>query len=248
MIKSMIKAEKEYRIVLCDDDAVFMEIMIEKIEKYFMEQKVSFRLKHYLDSRQLLNAIDQEDNLYFLDIDMQGVSGMELAKKILTENLKGTIVFVSNHEEMVFEAIHYMPFRFIRKGRLEEELQETLIAWSRKMVKQEQKLEIKTREGLVYVPIDKILYLESVRHYIRVCCADGQYEMRGKLSDYEENLKDRGFVRVNAGYLVNCQHISILRTGQVVLSSKEEISISRARRDTVRHAYMKFSREDSMWR
>lgn len=244
----LTEKEKVYRIVLCDDDAIFMEIMAEKIEKHLIGQKMPFQLKRYLDSCQMSMDITQEDDLYFLDIDMPGVSGMELAKAILKGNPKGIIIFVSNHEEMVFEAIHYMPFRFIRKGRLEEELQEALLAWEKKIVWRRQKLEIRTRDGMVCVPVDEVLYLESRRHYIRVCCTGREYEMRGKLSDYEENLKHWGFVRVNVGYLVNCQHISILRAGQVILSSKEEISIGRARREEVKHAYMKSVREDSIWR
>ncbi|MBO5069889.1 MAG: response regulator transcription factor [Roseburia sp.] len=244
----MTEKEKVYRIVLCDDDAVFMEIMEEKIKKCLNEEKMPFQLRRYLHSCQMTTDITQEDDLYFLDIDMPGVSGMELAKAILRENPQGTIIFVSNHEEMVFEAIRYMPFRFIRKDRLEEELHEALLAWEKKIVWRRQKLEVKTRDGMVCVPVDEVLYLESHRHYIRVCCTSREYEMRGKLSDYEENLKHWGFVRVNVGYLVNCRHISVLRAGQVILSSKEEISIGRARREEVKRAYMKFVREDSEWR
>lgn len=240
--------ENEFRIVLCDDDFIFMEILAEKVERVLLEQKIPFQLNCYSDSRLMLNDVGQEDDLYFLDIYMPGISGMELAKDILNRNPKGIIIFVSNHEETVFEAIRYRPFRFIRKGRLMEELPEALMAWVRKNVRQRQKLEVKTRQGMVGVPLDEILYLESVRHYIRICCTNGQYEMRGKLSEYEEYLKRWGFVRTNVSYVVNCQYISKLSAGQVVLVTGETISIGRKRREEVKYAYLKFVREDLEWR
>ena len=58
----------------------------------------------------------------FLDIDMPGISGLEIAKKLREENSDIILIFVSAHEQYVFESIEYSPFRYIRKSRIEKEL------------------------------------------------------------------------------------------------------------------------------
>ena len=49
--------ENEFRIVLCDDDSIFMEILAEKIERVLMEQKIPFQLNCYSDSRLMLKDV-----------------------------------------------------------------------------------------------------------------------------------------------------------------------------------------------
>jgi len=53
--------------------------------------------------------------LLILDIDMPGISGLDLAETLRASNLNLLIIFLSNHEEFVFKAIEFQPFRYIRK-------------------------------------------------------------------------------------------------------------------------------------
>lgn len=45
---------------------------------------------------------------------MPGISGLEIAKKLREENSDIILIFVSAHEQYVFESIEYSPFRYIR--------------------------------------------------------------------------------------------------------------------------------------
>lgn len=235
----------QYKVVICDDDALFLNLMQEKITGIFEKKKKKCEIYSYAGSREMLGKMPAQTDLYFLDIDMPGMSGMEVAKKIMVENAEAVIIFVSNHEDAVFEAIHYAPFRFIRKAYIETELPEALGAWEKECRKRERNravLEIKTREGIAGILIQNIICIESRRHYLRVKCVDGEYETRGKLADYEVQLKEYGFVRMNIGYLIHCRWIKQIKTGQVILKTDEIITISRGRFEEVKHAYMAYVR------
>ncbi len=56
----------------------------------------------------------QDMHILFLDIDMPGIDGMEIAKRLEQTERRVKVIFVTNHADMVFTAIHYRPFRFIR--------------------------------------------------------------------------------------------------------------------------------------
>mgnify|MGYP005768074193 CR=1 FL=1 len=239
----MIEKRIDCKIVICDDDVIFLELLAEKIKAELDTQEIAGRLKKYSDGRELINRISSEDDLYFLDIDMPKVSGMELAEAVIKRNPKAAIIFASNHEEMVFDAIRYTPLRFIRKARVAEELPEALAAWRAKTKQQSKTIGLLTREGEVCVLLENIVYIESKGHYLQVFCRDTSYEMRGKISDYEKLLKEDGFVRVNISHIVNCRHIKALRTRQVLLDAGMEINIGGKRYAEVRHAYMEYVRE-----
>lgn len=113
----MFDEDKRYKIVICDDDETFIDLLSEKIEQDFVQRKIVCLIEKYSDSRKLLDNIGAETQLYFLDIDMPEINGMEIADKILAKNPHSEIIFISNHEEMVFESFRYTPLRFIRKEK-----------------------------------------------------------------------------------------------------------------------------------
>lgn len=241
-----------YQIAVCDDDQIFLDIIKEKLESKVQQNGGECLVKVFDNSEKFVQCAGADEDLYLLDIDMPGFTGIELAKRLEAKNKTGDIIFISNHEEMVFEAIHYAPFRFIRKERLDLELPEAVDAWLARIEKKKREslVTLQTRDGVVNVPLSHICYFESNRHYLLVHCSDDTYEVRGKISEYEENLKAHDFVRANVGYLVNCQHIKLLKAGKIVLKTGEEINISRAKRELVTHAYMESVRRytyESNW-
>ena len=76
---------------------------------------------------------------------------------------------------------------------------------------------------------------------MKICCENENYELRGRISDYETMLEKYGFVRVNIGFIINCKYIKILSNGM-------EINIGSNRHDKVRHAYMEYVREKNKWK
>lgn len=245
----MFDEDKRYKIVICDDDdETFIDLLSEKIEQDFVQRKIVCLIEKYSDSRKLLDNIGAETQLYFLDIDMPEINGMEIADKILAKNLHSEIIFVSNHEEMVFESFRYKPLRFIRKEKMNQELQEAISAFLDKKEKESRILEITTREGKCCIAVDDIIFLESRQHYLKICCENENFELRGRISDYETMLEKYGFVRVNIGFIINCKYIKILKTKKIILRNGMEINIGSNRHDKVRHAYMEYVREKNKWK
>ncbi len=75
--------------------------------------------------------------ILLLDIDMPEISGMELAEQIFSSNINTNVIFVTNRDDLVFQAIHYQPFRFIRKEKLNQELDEAICHLLNKLEKDE---------------------------------------------------------------------------------------------------------------
>lgn len=60
------------------------------------------------------------------------------------------------------------------------------------------------------------------------------------MKDLEEQLADKGFLRIHKGYLVNYRFIRRLKNTEAVLTNGEELPISRLRVQEIRNQYLEF--------
>lgn len=232
-----------YHIFICDDDKREIEILRKRIEICLQKQKKEYEAEEFLDGSELLEALRHRvPEVIFLDIDMPGMSGMEVADWIFNNHIHTNVIFVTNRDDMVFQAIHYQPFRFLRKNTLENELEEAIFKLTQKIEKEEQILEVPTKDGMEFLPLKNILYVESCKHYLRIRHTDGECEMRGKISNLQTWMCGYGFVQTHRSYLVNMRFMKMVRANEVELDNGEILSVSRDKVQDVKKKQMIYLR------
>src|SRR5690625_2268014 len=111
------------RIILIDDEPLALEFLVRQINKInhveVVEKFTYFDLKRY---KSLLKEID----LVFLDIEMPGVNGLELAEKIIEVNPSLSIVFVTGYNEYAVQAFELNALDYLLKPVQLDRLQKTL--------------------------------------------------------------------------------------------------------------------------
>lgn len=230
------------RIAICDDDMAFAEKLKRLVEQGLKELGVEPEIMVYHGGDAFLEGQHACDAV-FLDIDMPGVNGFELAGQMR----EALIVFVSCHDELVYSSLKFRPFRFIRKSRLEEELPESLEALNRALLKRMagKKLPFQAKTGEVFLDTGEIEYIEIYGHWLQVHESGGRDIMcYGSLSEFERRLMPFGFVRTHKSYLVNCKFIYSIEKGQVVLDDGTGILLSRYKAEAVRKAFMDYMRSE----
>lgn len=232
-----------YHIFICDDEEKELGVLRSKLEICLQKQKREYRIQEFLNGNELLEELKHRiPQIIFLDIDMKEISGMELAEQIVDSHINTNIIFVTNRDDLVFEAIHYQPFRFIRKGELDNELDEAIANLIQKLEKDEQILEVQTKQGIEFLPLKNILYIESCKHYLRIRHSDGECEMRGKISNLEKWMSNYGFIQIHRSYLVNMRFMKMVRTNEVELDNGEILPVSRDKVQGVREKQMIYLR------
>ena len=120
------------KAAICDDEFVTANYYYEQIEQLFQKSDTDIELDMFTDSGKLLARLyDQERwDIYFLDIDMPLVNGLDLGKKIRELDADCYLVYISIHEECVYDSMKTKPFRFIPKNefasRIEGCIQDSL--------------------------------------------------------------------------------------------------------------------------
>lgn len=164
---------------------------------------------------------------------MPNLNGIELGKQLrkIADNV--LIVFVSSHEELVFESFQVTPFRFIRKGHFYQDLEECIPAIITELEKRQTELQIDNGKEVYRIAPYKILYIESSDKIQKLFTLQGVMEIRYKLKDLETLLADYGFIRIHKGYLVNARFISRVNKREVILNTGESIPMSKYRVEQV---------------
>lgn len=233
-----------YKIVICDDDKIFVESLKNKVKKEILNNDEDCMIEHYFDGKTLLKEVeDKIIDVLFLDIDMPEVTGIELADVIKQSGIDTNIVFITNREDLVFRAIHYQPFRFIRKEKLKDELPEAIKALIKKMQSEDKLINLHTKEGNVILSIKDIMYIESCKHYLFIYCEDHTYEVRDKISNYENYLNSYGFLKIHRSYLVNVRVINSIKAAGVELDNEELLPVSRDKVQELKRQYLSYTRK-----
>ena len=240
------------KIAVCDDDAVFADVLTDELNRIFDELNVETEIKTFCDPETLFSLIGTEEprfDIVFLDIDMPGITGFGIAEEIKKENPGTLIVFISARHEFVFDSFDYHPFSFVRKdigGILLPDLKKVcdgLVADFR------QNKAITVRDaysGDIPIAIEKILYVKSNKHYLiwKILGDNRDLKERGMIGDTELKLKKYGFIRPHGRYLVNVDHIVFfnIKINRLVLDNKESIPVSRGYRMTAHRDYLNLKR------
>ncbi len=102
-------------ISICDDNESDILNTKDVIKQTAHELHIKTEFDCYsnaTDVEQKLLVKKESTDILILDIDMPEVSGLELAEKLRAESKDLIIIFLSNHEEFVFKAIEFQPFRY----------------------------------------------------------------------------------------------------------------------------------------
>lgn len=118
---------KTVTIMVCDDDWALQEILRRKIEKMCREAEVSCRIVGCDSGEEILDLRGKEaPDILFLDIQMPGKSGMEIAEELRKQHGDTILIFVTALSEYVYEAFDVGAFHYLVKPFSDDKLKEVL--------------------------------------------------------------------------------------------------------------------------
>ncbi len=227
------------RIALCDDDNRIMDILEEKLKKYSEEHNIEFTVKRFLGGTELLAYDLKEIDLLFLDMEMPGLNGVEVATEIRKTNRSMAIIFVTAFEKFVFESFKVNAFRYLLKPLDDNKFTEALDALISQNNNDDDYLCFSFQNENYRIAYNNIIYIEIMRDKIWIHCYGKTYRWRGTLKQITEKLIEKGFFQVHRSYLINMSKIKSYSSNNIVLDEDCNVPISKYRLDAFREEYIK---------
>lgn len=206
-----------------------------------------------------------QPELVFLDIQMPGKNGFDLLQSLPQHDFE--IIFVTAFDQYGIQAVKFSAIDYLLKPVNVEELKTavekvTEKSWKKKQnlqlenllellqhqqQKSEHRLALPTAKETRFVNPDQIFRCESSNAYTSFYLTDGAKIMVSKpIFEYEELLKDYGFIRCHQSHLVNKTKVkSWIKEdgGHLLLEDGSQVPVSRNKKETVAAALMSFGNQ-----
>lgn len=108
-------------IAIIDDDLEFSKVLQRDVERFISVLFTKFNVD-IINDNFFSNSVNKKYDIYFLDIDLDKVSGINIGRKLLVSETNPIIIFVSSREDLVFSSFSVRPFYFVRKSNIEEDM------------------------------------------------------------------------------------------------------------------------------
>lgn len=232
-------------IYLCDDNQSFVDDIANRVNMILSKDR-EFEIVKFTNGRSLISQWNKEfADVVFLDIDMPELDGFEVAEKLQSSKKNALIIFITSHEDKVYQSWKYQPFWFVRKSHMED----LNVVFPRLLAKIDAEYEkennffnLHGENSVVELDINSLMYIESYRHNIIIHYKNNNQEVRCKISNAEEQLLGKNIIRVQKGFLVNCRFISKITSRDVILTNGYSIHLSRDRLSFVKDEFQRFLR------
>lgn len=208
---------KNVKIVVCDDDKVLQEILRRKIERYCNEKGIACQTWGLNSGEELLQLKEEQmPNILFLDIQMPGKNGMEIAEHLHRHYRDVILIFVTALSEYVYEAFDVGAFHFLVKPFGDKKLYKVLgKALQQCMEQQDEQLNAMQQSSVIFVKRKgistkvrwkDIIYAEVFNRKVMLHTIQGDIEYYGKLTELSKQA-GADFYRTHRAYLVNLKYV-----------------------------------------
>ncbi|MBD5457603.1 MAG: response regulator transcription factor [Lachnospiraceae bacterium] len=232
-------------IAVCDDE----KILREQLQELLRNQETSCRIES-IDSFETGNgllAAKKRYDIIFLDIQMEGMNGIETARTLRKRNEDTVLIFVTGLKDYVFEAFDVAAFHYLLKPVQEEKFAEVFERAVAETEKSDQKengtrqLLIRRRNRSIKLEKAHILYVESRQRKVLIHTMQELLEVYATMNGLEKELGEQ-FYRCHRGYLVNLSCITGYTGDTITLCNGENIYLAREKYHEFVKLYMRYLR------
>ena len=228
-------------IAICDDERKICGFLEEKIRTVFQNALI----ESFYDADTLWHAANEEPkrapDILLLDIQMNRMNGMELARKLRSIGWKTILIFITAYADYVFDAFDVGAFHYLVKPVSDKKLAEVLHKAARELTQEKadtrytgsdletadtRRIVVKSGSIHTSVKVSDIIFAEVFNRKIVLHTTTQSIEYYGKLKSLADELGD-GFFRTHRSYLVNFAYVIkydssviFLQEGQVPLAKQ----------------------------
>ncbi len=227
---------KKIRCLLVDDEPLAISLLKKHVAQLdFLE--VAETCPNALKALEVLKKT--EIDLMFLDIRMPAISGIDFLKML---HHPPKVIITTAYREYALDGydldiIDYLlkPITFDRFFKAIERYlrNNNLMDSSPANINSEQaSLYIKSAHKNIKVNPDDILYIESMKDYVKIHTIETIITTKYRISDMEAELANKGFLRIHRSFIVNLKHLTAFTSSDVEIG-KVEIPIGESYKELV---------------
>ncbi|CEO07922.1 two-component signal transduction response regulator [[Clostridium] sordellii] len=218
-----------YRIVICEDDNLQRNEINSFISEIFSEISNNIKIFEFSSAEEVIESKLEGIDIYFLDIQMDNLNGMDLAKEIRKQNDTSKIIFITSLLEHVQDGYVVKAYRYLIKPIKYEDLKEHILSCISDIIKERENFIIIKENGITYkVNTKEITYIEIIKKDITIHTIYKKYNIKNRIKNLEKELNMYNFFRCHKSYLINMEYIDFIGKDNLMIKGAE-IPVSKYR-------------------
>ncbi len=217
------------RCAIVDDD----ELSIRLIAEYISQTDFLDLAGTFTSAIKASNTLSREPvDLIFLDVEMPGMTGLELIKSM---ERKPQIILITSKSDYAIEAFEYQVADYLLKptgySRFLQAVNKArdLYEVRQKGATAPKHLYIKEDSVLVNVPLADIVWIEALGDYVTIHLTDKKHTVLTTMKSMESKLPPTEFMRVHRSFIVRVDKINNL-DGNLLVVGKKLVPIGKSHR------------------
>lgn len=228
------------KIAICDDSPQD----VEKLEKIFdIIQDGECQYDVFTCGQELLNYREtntEEYNLYILDIEMEYMNGLRLAKEVRKTDTRAIIVFLTGFSSYVYDVFEVVTFDFILKPVTEEKIRNMLAKVTNYLDLTKKLFCFSYRQNKYSIFCDKIIYIEKTGRQATIHTELNTYKANLKLDEILRQTDSAVFAQINASIIVNLEYIRSIERDKLTLTDNSTFYISRLYKVALKEKHLNY--------
>lgn len=228
------------QIVLCEDQIQHQKTIEKFLQEILGENNIEYNLRIYKSGEELLNDYPKNVDIFILDIQMEKINGMDVARKIREiDKNKPEIIFTTSLVEYIQEGYEVRAYRYLLKPIKYEELKKHILSCIDEVINKKDKFILIENKNETYkIKIEEITYIEIQRKDMSIHTESKIYKTKMTMDKIEKELKNYNFYRCHKSFLVNIDYVENIKQYVAILDNKEEVLVSRHRFKDFKHKFL----------
>lgn len=230
------------KIAIADDEKEVLSEIKKIVNNFFTENRVEFHVDSYTSGEELLSSC-QHYELIMLDIYMDGIDGIETAKKIRAEDKKVVLIYITNFGNEVSRSFSVHPFAFIEKPINNDKIYKNLYDYMEYIGDESdyKGIQFETQNGPAFFKPNEILYFEYLgNRRIRLITEKMVVVIQGSITNIFPLVCEYGFLKPHQSFIVNPDKIKAVLDLDLLMVNDAKIPIAQKKKSAVKEQIEEF--------
>lgn len=216
-----------YRIAICDDSGKDAEFVEQIVTSWASGQNIAIQTEVFSSAESFLFRYAEEKafDILLLDIEMQAMDGVTMARRVRRDNEAVQIVFITGYSDYIAEGYDVAALHYLMKPVDRAKLVSVLNRALEKRKQEERCLNLELSGEMVRIPFYELRYLQVHQNYVTLY-AKKEYTVKRTLGEFEALLDDR-FFRAGRAMILNLRCIQRVTKTEVRLSDGTVLPLPR---------------------
>lgn len=225
-----------YKTAVCDDSAADRKYLSDLVRQWARSAGHTVTIAEFPSAESFLfhYAEEKDYDILLLDIEMENMDGITMARRLRRENDTVQIVFITGYSDYIAEGYEVDALHYLMKPTGRDKLFSVLDRAAEKLKKNEKVLTLETGGETIRIPVYQIRYADVQGNYVTIH-ASVDVTVKMTLRELASELDDR-FYRAGRSLIINLTRISRVTKTEIRLSDGTALPLPRGAYEGVNRA------------